>query len=91
MLSDNDSPSDGEEQTEETNPEPALTVWLTDNGFHFSINEDLNPVHLAGIAWYLEKMASRALAIVTTAQQQLQQPELFVPEGFTKDHKRKRN
>jgi hypothetical protein len=81
-------PDDTESQEESGNT-PAVSVWITEDGYHTEIAADLNPITLAGIAWYLEKQAQRGMSMLLQAQQQAQGPGLFVPPGFTRDHKRK--
>jgi hypothetical protein len=46
-----------ETTTEEEPPFYGIVVHIVDDGFSFDIPQDLNPVTLAGIAWYLSEMA----------------------------------
>lgn len=88
-MNENTPPSD-EPENNQPEPEPAVIVYVTDGGFTVHIAGDLNPMHLAGVAWYLEKQAERGLAMLLNMQQQ-SGPKLVVPQGFTGDHLRKRN
>lgn len=68
---------------------PDLVVYITEEGYSVETTIE-NPVHLAAVAWYLDQMARRGLAamIAQQAVMEQRQPGLFVPEGFTQDHKK---
>lgn len=88
------TPINGEDNTTEGEPLGYLNVSIgEDGGYAMTTNLD-NPVAWAAVAWYIEMLARRAL----TMQMGIPQPEpqsktagLYVPEGFTADHRKGHN
>ncbi len=87
---------EGKPDDADAEPEISLVVTAsidTDGQFLFHIDPGTSPIMLAGIAWYLESMATLGLSNLLTAQAQARAareaktPKLFAP----KDHLRKRN
>lgn len=86
---------------EQTTEEEIVIIHVTQDssgGFDIGYDTDASPIILAGIAWYLERMASLGLqaqfARIAQQQQQEQQPPrkgIYVPQGFTQDHKKGQN
>lgn len=67
--------------------EPILNVVFSpDSGFVVTINGNQDPIVVAGIAWYLERMASRGLAVLEAMEQAANQQTggtVFGPDGVT--------
>lgn len=93
-MSDEPTPINGEEEaTEETQPLGYLRIEIgEDGGYAMTTNLD-NPVAWAAAAWYVEMLARRALTMQMGIPQpeQPRKPGLYVPEGFTADHRKGQN
>jgi hypothetical protein len=63
-----------------------IVIQITPNGFGVSIPDSLNPITLAGVAWYLEEMASVGLVnqARANAAAEAKKPNLVVMDHLPK-------
>lgn len=88
-MDDEPTPVNGEEEVDTS---PVLTLYVDQFGNYHLETRLVSPMDLAAAAWYIDQMARRLLASIMAAQNsQPQGPGLYVPQGFTQDHKKGRN
>lgn len=88
-MSDEKAFTNGEDANNEKEAEiePVLSVgYRADSGFVVTINGNQDPIIVAGVAWYLERMAVRGMTVLDMMAEQAAQKEggtVFGPDGVT--------